>query len=400
MKAELSRLTGLLNHPEMAPQLLADRFTDRLEQTGGEALVDRPFPWLTRRGVVQRQACSDRRCDDGIRLDSGGNCENCGSVIHMQRARRARVAADMDRELPDLGEGERIQVLEERLREQAAIEAEDFVWRREQARAEQARREVVSAADQERAEAERAAAAADDAVRQALGCEDCGQQQAGGLCEACGYRRRTEALIVEAGLVAATWSADLNDQGEVAAVAADVRSSLEADIECTRDQFMELVAPGELDADPVAAASATAFAGLQAVEQALLEYRSRGLGRLGRTEEAEAEAKRAYATEQGRRWFRSNPNGADAIAAAAKAADTARERTAQYLLATRLEQLRDQAAALTEPAGPAPWSDRLPELAARQLNGDVTGMTIARARCDPSQGLTAAITNSPGTARY
>ncbi|MET9535344.1 hypothetical protein ABZY02_33110 [Streptomyces sp. NPDC006649] len=376
VKAELARLTGLLIRPEMAPQLLADRFTDRLKETGGEALVDQPFPWLTRRGVVQRPSCSDRRCDDGIRLDTGGNCENCGNVIHMRRARRARVAADMDRELPDLGEGERIQVLEERLREQAAIEAEDFVWRREQARAEQARTELVRAADQERAEAERAAAAADDAARQALACEDCGQRRAAGLCEACGYRRRIEVLTMEAGLVTATWSADLNDQGDVAAVTADVRSSLETHIGRTRREFMELVEPGELDGGPVAAVAALAFAGLQTVEQALPEYRSGALARLGQTEEAEAEAKRAYATEQGRRWFRANPNGTDAIAAAAKAADAARERTAQYLLATRLEQLRDQAAVRAEAAGPVPWTDRLPELAARQLDGDTAGAVI------------------------
>ncbi|WP_257895370.1 hypothetical protein [Streptomyces anulatus] len=55
----------------------------------------------------------------------------------------------------------------------------------------------------------------------------------------------------------------------------------------------------------------------------------------------------SYKTEQGRRWFRHNPNGADAIAAATKAADTTRERVAEYLLATRLKQLRDQTAART-----------------------------------------------------
>ncbi|MEV2214762.1 hypothetical protein AB0H86_25470 [Streptomyces sp. NPDC050997] len=45
---------------------------------------------------------------------------------------------------------------------------------------------------------------------------------------------------------------------------------------------------------------------------------------MGRTEEAEAEAKPAYTTEQGRRWFQHNPHGADAVAAATKAADAAR----------------------------------------------------------------------------
>ncbi|MES5824887.1 hypothetical protein [Streptomyces sp. RG80] len=372
-KAEVKRLAGMLDHPEAAARLLADRLTNRLEETGGESLVDRPYPWLIRRGLVQRQACSDRRCDDGIRLDTGGDCENCGNVLHIRRARRAKIAAQLDRELPGLADGERRRVLEERLREQAAIEAEDFVWRREKASAEQARRDAVRAAARERAEREREAAAAAEAVRQALPCEDCGQEQAAGLCEACGYRRRTEALIVEAGLVAAAWSAPLDDTDAVAAVAAHVRASLEADIERARAQFLGLVEPGELDADPALAASALAFALLQAVEQALPEYRSSALEQLGRTEEAEAEARRAYKTEQRRRWYKHNPNGTDTIAAATKAADTARERTAQYLLATGLEQLHERAAAHTESAAAALWTDRLAELAARSLDGGMAG---------------------------
>ncbi len=121
-----------------------------------------------------------------------------------------------------------------------------------------------------------------------------------------------------------------------------------------RLESLQPVEPDELDADPALAASALAFAALQAVEQALPEYRSSALGRLGRTEEAEAEAKRVYATEQNRRWFRANPNGAGAVAAATKAAEAARERTAQYLLTVRLEQLCEQAAARTETALAAP----------------------------------------------
>ncbi|MFE4337072.1 hypothetical protein ACFRQM_49495 [Streptomyces sp. NPDC056831] len=84
---------------------------------------------------------------------------------------------------------------------------------------------------------ERAAAAA-DAVRQALPCGDCGQEPSAGLCEACGYRRRTEALTVEAALVAATWAAALDDAADVAAVTADVRASLEADIERARRELL------------------------------------------------------------------------------------------------------------------------------------------------------------------
>ncbi|PBC87047.1 MULTISPECIES: hypothetical protein [unclassified Streptomyces] len=93
------------------------------------------------------------------------------------------------------------------------------------------------------------------------------------------------------------------------------------------------------------------------------------------TEEAEAEARRAYATEQNRRWHKHNPNGADAVAAATKAADAARERTAQYLLAERLEQLREQAAARTETTAAVPWRGWLPDLAIRPLDGD-TAMAV------------------------
>ncbi|MEW2308933.1 hypothetical protein AB0918_09905 [Streptomyces sp. NPDC006864] len=370
-RAELAGLEGLLAVPGGAPRLLADRLTDRLAETGGEALIRKPFGWLIGRGLVRRPSCSDRRCDDGTRLDTGGDCENCGNVVHIRRARRAKTAAQIERELPHLGDYERRRVLEERLREQAAIEAEDQVRRREQARAEKARREEARAADQERAERERAAAAAADAVRQALACEDCGQQQAGGLCEACGYRRRTETLTVETGLLAATWAAVLDDPDDIAAVTAGVRASLEADIKHTQREFLGTVQPGELDTDPAGTAAVLAFAALQTVGAALSDYRSSALERLRRTEEAEAEARLAYKTEQGRRWYRHNPTGADAIAAATKAADTARERTAEYLLATRLEQLREQTAALSEQAPAVPWTDRLPGLAARPLHTDV-----------------------------
>jgi hypothetical protein len=98
---------------------------------------------------------------------------------------------------------------------------------------------------------------------------------------------------------------------------------------------------------------------------------------LGRTEEAEAEARRAYKAEQGRRWYKHNPTGADAVAAATKAAEAARERTAEYLLAVRLQQLRGQAAARTETAAPAPQTDRLPEPAARVLGGDTARAVMA-----------------------
>ncbi|MER5747128.1 hypothetical protein ABT097_28150 [Streptomyces sp. NPDC002225] len=376
-KAELGRMAGLGVAPEGAPRLLADRLSDRLAETGGEVMVTGPYGWLIRRGLVQRPSCSDWRCDDGIRLDSGTGCENCQNVIHIRRGLRARTGTEIDRELPGLSRDERRRVLEERLREQAAIEAEDFVWRREQAREKQARQEAARVAEAERAEAERAAAATAEAVRRAVPCADCGRDQEAGLCEACGYRRRTEALIVEAGMVAATWSADLTDQQAVAAVAADVRAVLEREIVTVRTRYLSAMDQPDQDEDPVGVAAVLAYGALQTVQEALPEFRHSALNWLGRTAGADAEARRAYKTEQNRRWFRHNPHGADAVAAATKAADTARERAAEYLLATRLTQLREQAAARTEQAATPPWADRLSELAARELSDDTAGAVIA-----------------------
>ncbi|MGW1328180.1 hypothetical protein ACWD64_37330 [Streptomyces antibioticus] len=374
-KAELAHLAGLGVAPEGAPRLLADRLTDRLAETGSEAMVTGPYGWLIRRGLPQRPACSHRKCDDGVRLDTGEDCENCGNVIHLRRAWRARIGADIDRELPGLADGERRRVLEERLRERAAIEAEDLAWRQEQARAERARREAARAAAAEQAERDRQAAAAADAARQALACEDCGRGRAAGLCEACDHRRQTEALIAEAGLLAAAGSADLSDPASIAAAVAGARTAIEDSTAAAWQEFLQITDVATLEADPQAAADAYAFTAYQAAQQAVGAHQDDALAVLGRTPEAEAEARRAYRSEQGRPWFQHNPTGADAVAAATNAADTARERVAEHLLAARLKQLHERSAA---PARrPASWTERLPGLAARPLDGDATGTVIA-----------------------
>ncbi|MFF8646450.1 hypothetical protein [Streptomyces sp. NPDC015345] len=43
----------------------------------------------------------------------------------------------------------------------------------------------------------------------------------------------------------------------------------------------------------------------------------------------------------------------------------------------RLKQLREQVAARTEHAAVTPWTDRLPELAARPLDGEAAGAVLA-----------------------
>jgi hypothetical protein len=207
----------------------------------------------------------------------------------------------------------------------------------------QTQRDAARAGAWERAERDQAAAAAIDAARQALPCEDCGRQQSAGLCEACGHRRQTEAAIEEACLLAATWSADLADPASVAAVTAEVRAAIGRSIAAAWEEFLQITDVALLEANPAAAEDAYAFAARDSARQAVQEYRDDALMMLSRTEEAEAEAERAYKAQRRRPWFRDNPTGADAITAATQAAGTARENTARYLLTTRLEQLRNQA---------------------------------------------------------
>ncbi|MFF0386886.1 hypothetical protein [Streptomyces sp. NPDC004286] len=374
-KTELAQLAGLGVAPEGAPRLLADRLTDRLAETGGEAMVTGPYGWLIRRGLPQRSACSHRKCDDGIRLDTGEDCENCGNVIHLRRAWRARICADIDREFPGLADNERRRVLEERLRERAAIDAEDLAWRQEQARAERARRDAARAAAAEQAERDRQAVAAADEVRRALACADCGRGRAAGLCEACDHRRQTEILIGEAGLLAAAGSADLSEAGSIAAAVAGARTTIGDSTAAAWQEFLQITDVATLEADPQAAADAYVFTGFHSAQQAVGEFRENALAVLRGAPEAEAEARRAFRSEQGRPWFQHHPTCADAVAAATKAADAARDRVGEYLLAARLEQLREQSAA--RPERPASWAQRLPGLAARPLDGDATGAVTA-----------------------
>ncbi|MFZ4184526.1 hypothetical protein ACOZCG_25945 [Streptomyces pseudogriseolus] len=313
VKAEAKRLAGMLERPERAPQLLADRLTDRLEETGGNALVDRPFPWLIRRGLAQRQACSDPRCDDGIRLDTGGECENCNNVLHIRRAQRAKIAAEVDRELPGLGGRERRQVLEERLREHTRREAEQAGARHDRAVAEVEMRRAAAA---RRQAAEEAAAL----ERWAAACVECGLPGAAGLCPECTYRRCTDDLVQEAVDLAVAVRADLDDPAQIAALSerceADTRALL--DNVCRRQTGTD---QGVL-----------AFTAREVAERIRDERRASAHSRLLRSEEADAEAEAVYDT-----MLRRRPRG---HRAAEEAAEEARRRTAHYLLERKLGLLR------------------------------------------------------------
>ncbi|MEU1090061.1 hypothetical protein ACFYPN_31615 [Streptomyces sp. NPDC005576] len=166
---------------------------------------------------------------------------------------------------------------------------------------------------------------------------------------------------------------------DVAALDTRVRTAIGRKVAAEWAQFQEISDPADLDDDQERAELAAALTARSTVQQIADQAEASALAAFGRTDDADTEADRAYRTEQGRRWFRHNPTGEAAIAAATKASTTARDRVAHHLLAVRLEQLREQAAAghRAELAGAAPWMDRLPALAARTLGGTTTGAVIA-----------------------
>ncbi|MEU8764266.1 hypothetical protein [Streptomyces sp. NPDC048659] len=368
-RAELGELGQVLEWPGQAPSALAARLTARLKQAGGEARITSAYGWITRRGLVRRPSCSDVRCDDGVRLDTGADCDNCTNVLHSRRAWRVRIASEVDRELPGLETNARYREIEARMRRQAEAEAAVLVTRQAEARERAERRAAFRAEAEAQAAFERERAEDEAAVRQAVACGDCGRERSAGLCEACGHRRQAEVLIVESGLLAATWSADPSDPVAVAAVVAEVRKAIEDATAADWAQFQQITDPAALEAaGPDAVEDAAAHNAFLVAESAAAGYRDEALVMLGRSQEAQTEARKAFSTELAKPWFRSMPDSDDAQRAATEAAAQAETRTAEHLLAVRMEQLHTQAR--LEPVRPVPWSQRLSELAAHPLDGE------------------------------
>jgi hypothetical protein len=312
-KVELVRLEGMLALPGGAPRLLADRLTDRLAETGGEALVYKPFPWLIRRGLVQRPACSDPRCDDGTRLDTRSECPSCATAIADRRALRTRVRAVMTAEQGQRRVGRA--AYEERLREHAALEADRARARHARAADEvERRRAAVARRRQREQEAEQA--------RRSAPCADCGLADAAGLCPRCSWTRRTEVLVAEAVDLAVAARSALDDPEEVTVLSEACGARVRALVtEGCRRQVGD-------DVDEVI----TAFTAVQVAERVRDEEQDDALRRLAASPEAEAEAAAVLAAE-----LRRSPRRLEAARAAGEAA---RHRTAEYLLRHRLGQLR------------------------------------------------------------
>ncbi|WP_431038360.1 hypothetical protein ACQYWQ_27535 [Streptomyces sp. P6-2-1] len=301
-------------------------------------MIRQPYPWLLHRGLVQRPVCPDRRCDDGISLDTGLACASCGNVIHIRRAHRARLAAELDQEQPTLCAAERQRVLEERLREHTEREAQA---RERRHAAQRERSDRMRAAARERAAREHVEAAARERVRQALPCADCGGRDAADLCEVCGYRRELRAVIVEAGMCQVSWAANPRRADEVASVMGQVRDDILGRVASSVDELRAALDADGITDDPTIPTVA-AWRGLSTAREAGAEYRAVALAQLARTRQARTERHWAYTAERSRSHHRHDPTGSEAIAAAAHAAETASARAAEDLLAQRLTHLRHQ----------------------------------------------------------
>jgi hypothetical protein len=167
-RAVLAAVAGLAG-PACAEAVLADR----LAEQGGPGAVTDAVGWLIGRGLPRRAVCAGVRCDDGLRLDTGGACETCGFVVADRRSVRRQEAARVDAELPAATDAERRVVYEQRLRHRTGLDVERAAIRGERAAAERPARQA--AAPQARAEAEAA-----DQAAQAVRCAECARPDSAG----------------------------------------------------------------------------------------------------------------------------------------------------------------------------------------------------------------------------
>lgn len=359
VRVQLGVMRGIVG-PQGAEQVLAERLERRLDQQMGRPVTD-PVGWILGRGLVQRAWCWSQLCDEGRRMDTGGDCPSCQVLIGDRRGLRARIAAETCRELV----GAQPQVLqaeiEKRLNAAVTREAAERAVRRERALAEQeARARVV---EQRRAEYEVA-----EQARLAAPCVDCGLPDAAGRCMSCTQRASVERLVAEAVDLAVMARADLSDAAAVAGATAlcttDTRALLDRHLDRLRAQGLAEV--GLL------------FAARETAEKLRDRRRESLNGRLMHSERAQEEADLAYdATMRAAHRF---PNRAMAQEAAERRADEALQRAVAFLFAERARQLRVVRGEQPLRAAATDWSRRCAELAGQDLPEDGSERTGARVR--------------------
>lgn len=354
VRTELARLRGLVG-AELADQVLVERLERRLRMQEGRPVAELQG-WLLRRGLPQKPGCWSHLCDDGVRIDTGGGCASCDSVVGDRRALRRSVASTVAAELPQLPVEARRAEAERRLHQQVQLQAAADLARRERAVVERAARQEAVARRREELEAA-------DRQRAAAACEECGIPEAAGLCLVCSSGRRAEELLRQAVDVTVAVRADLDDLAAVEAfterVVADTRRLLDGAVERSGDTT----------------AAVLAFTAATVAEEILDGRRASALARLASGEEAEAEADRAF--EAGMRRQHRYATRSLALRAAEEAAEKAREAAARAVLRDRLARLA-QGRSVSSPARPD-WGRRCADLARRPLLDEsaAAGCTVA-----------------------
>ncbi|MGW4995450.1 hypothetical protein ACWEQ3_49180 [Streptomyces mirabilis] len=352
LKAELRRLAGVVGS-EQAPVVLAERLERRLAAQHGER-VREPVGWLLSRGLPQRAECYAMACDDQVRMDTGLVCPSCELLIGDRRALRHQVVQAVAAELPRLAPAEAKAEVERRLSREVALRAARDAVRRERAVVERARREVVWAQQREGLDSAKAELAA-------RACEECGVPEAGGLCLVCSQNRTAREAVEQAAQVAAAVSRPVKDLGGVAGRLAACRVRLKGEVDR---------ATGRLRREGMPEAG-VAWEARTLAEQLLRQERARAMDALLNSAETQVEAERVFAIERARR---SGERQARA------AAEQARQRCAELLLAQRLGQVRaaDRPSSSEEVGG---WRQRLVELAARPLDDQIRVPQPAAGEC-------------------
>lgn len=313
-RRELRRVADWLGE-DRAEQYLAERLTRRLTAQRGRAFgVKDPVGWLLERGLPRRSDCGDLRCDEGVLMHTGAACALCEDVVLDLRARRRRVAAEVEAGLPGAASAQRREVFEGRLREVVAADAA-------RCRARRREQEAQAAASQAGAAEIRARREAQEAARRAMPCAQCSMPRAGGLCPVCREQGETEKLIEQAVAFVAGGCSGLGDPAMASALAASAETEARTRIQ---DACAQLEAAGGTELT-------IALAGRGTAELIVHEYRATALRMLGCG--SEAEARSAHAAQLRRRHL--HPCAEAAGQAAEQAAAEARSRVAEHLLAQR-----------------------------------------------------------------
>ncbi|MGW1290329.1 hypothetical protein ACWD4N_43730, partial [Streptomyces sp. NPDC002586] len=338
VKAELGAIRGVFGPGVDAERILCSRLRRRVAEQGDRPVQD-PVGWLIGRALRRRSVCPDLRCDDGLRMDTGASCQACRLLHEDRRVLRHQAAVQVaDR----LGTSPAARLPRREVEAEIRQKWERQGWLKavQRERDAEVRRARAQAQARRRAELKQ-----QEEVRLAQSCQECGREQAAGLCGICANARRVEELVAEAvELEVAAWGDPSVDGPERFARQAGrlVRAEAEQSMQRGRGD-------GAFDVT-------VSLMGKLAAELAVGELRRRALGHLACTQEARAEEASAYAAQMRRRHL--FDTGSEAEEAAREAGRAARCRTAEYLLRTRLGTLRARQARGQEEPVRSPYAEQ------------------------------------------